>query len=186
MNFVGLVAGKGSRMGNLGSYLQKGMYPVLEKPFLQYTLDAIIDSKHYKPDSDRIILVVGHHKDQVWNYFGTEYRGQTLHYVIQQEALGTGHAVLVSMAKAQRDESTIVWHGDNFVSSSLFDSIIEHPEACCVSVTAHESDKPLRERVELSDTLVTKIWCGTGPCIETGTWKLPAHVIDQMGKPLRR
>lgn len=180
MNFVGLLAGKGSRMGNLGSYLQKAMYPVLDKPFVQYTIDALIDSHVFSKDRDRIILVVGHKKEQVFAYFGESYRGVPLHYVVQEQALGTGHAVLTSMEKANPEESTVVWHGDNFVPATLFESIVSHPLPCCISVTEYTSSKNLKERVDLGEDEVKRAWLGTGPCIETGPWKFDPHMISQM------
>ena len=180
MNFVGLLAGKGSRMGNLGSYLQKAMYPVLDKPFVQYTLDALIDSRVFQENRDRIILVVGHKKEQVLEYFGDSYRGIRIEYVVQEKALGTGHAVLTSMEKANVEESTIVWHGDNYVPSSLFEEIVAHPLACCITVTEYQSSKVLRERVDLGAEVVERAWLGTGPCIETGPWKFDPHMISQM------
>ena len=180
MNFVGLLAGKGSRMGNLGSYLQKAMYPVLDKPFVQYTLDALIDSQVFDKSKDRIVLVVGHKKEQVLAYFGSSYRDVPLYYVVQEQALGTGHAVLTSMEKANSEETTVVWHGDNFVPSSLFEDIVAHPLACCISVTEYQSSKELKERVELGKDVVKRAWLGTGPCIDTGPWKFDAHMISQI------
>jgi len=39
-----LAAGKGSRMGELGSYLQKCMFPILDKPFLSLVIDSVVDN----------------------------------------------------------------------------------------------------------------------------------------------
>lgn len=181
MNFIGLAAGKGSRMGNLGSYLQKSMYPVLEKPFLQYTLDALIDSTVFKR-GDRIILVVGHCLEQIIGYFGTEYRGQRLDYVVQEEALGTGHAVKLGYAKGNPGEDAVVWHGDNYVSSQLFEEICSNPHKNCVTITRHVCQEDHKERVDRDEKTRTipRVWRGTSDYIETCPWKFSAEIIQEM------
>ncbi|MEC7986162.1 MAG: sugar phosphate nucleotidyltransferase [Myxococcota bacterium] len=180
MNFIGLAAGKGSRMGQLGRYLQKSMYPVLDKPFLQYTLDALCQSSVYRRERDRIILVVGHYKDQIIEYFGTNYRGNRIDYVVQDKALGTGHAVWLAHQKSDASEPTIVWHGDNFVSTELFEAIVSNPYSNCITVTNYQSKRDLKERVDLGEERVLRVWRGTGPCIETGPWKFSSSVVEKM------
>ncbi len=182
MNYICLAAGRGSRMGNLGSYLQKAMYPVLEKPFLQYSLDALLDSGTFQPEQDRIILVVGHRREQILAYFGTEYRGVPLYYVVQEEALGTGHAVMLGNSKGQPDEPVIVWHGDNYVSAELFRRIRESRWENCVTAAHHGCDRDHKERLDLDETAgrAERVWRGTGPYIETCPWKFSAAAVREM------
>ncbi len=182
MNYICLAAGKGSRMGSLGSYLQKAMYPVLEKPFLQYSLDALLDSGSFEQGQDRIILVVGHRRDQILDYFGTEYRGVPLYYVVQEEALGTGHAVKLGNTKGRPDAPVIVWHADNYVSAGLFASIRSSSWENCVTVAHHVCEFEHKERVDLDEAAgrVRRVWRGTGPCIETCPWKFSAAIVREM------
>lgn len=60
MDFVCLAAGQGTRLGRLGSYLQKCMYPVGLKPFLEHTLEQLVACRTGQLADDRLTLVVGH------------------------------------------------------------------------------------------------------------------------------
>ena len=81
MNYMVLAAGRGSRMGNLSSYLQKCMYPVIDRPFLELTLDSLVSNARFDAAKDRIILVVGHLQEQIRAYFGSNWKGLELQYV---------------------------------------------------------------------------------------------------------
>lgn len=75
-----LAAGEGTRMK---STLPKVLHPILGKPMAQYAIEAV------KPVSDsKPIMVVGHQAQEV-----KVALGEQVHYVLQEEQLGTGHAV---------------------------------------------------------------------------------------------
>jgi len=96
-----LAAGKGKRMK---SDLPKVMFPVDGKPALFYSLEA---AKSLDPQ--RIVLVVGHRADLVRETFSKE----SVEFVIQDQQLGTGHAVLVTkQALAGFSGSLLVLYGD--------------------------------------------------------------------------
>ncbi len=78
---VVLGAGRGTRMN---SPLAKVLHPLLEKPLLAYVLETVRDLH-----PDRVVLVVGHQSDRVRQSFPEK----DLEYVLQEEQLGTGHAV---------------------------------------------------------------------------------------------
>ena len=82
---VVLAAGKGTRLRTEGNDLPKVMRRALDKPLLQYVLDALdfIDKKD-------IIIVVGYKKEDVISAYG-DYP-----YAVQHEQLGTGHAVMAA------------------------------------------------------------------------------------------
>ncbi len=76
-----LAAGKSTRMK---SARPKPLHEICGKPMLQYVLDACYDA-----GCDRILVVVGHGKDEVISRFGGDSR---ITWVEQTEQLGTGHA----------------------------------------------------------------------------------------------
>lgn len=78
---VVLAAGKGTRMK---SALPKVLHKILGKAMVKFVLDACCAIGVDKP-----ILVIGHGAEQV-----KETLGEQAHYIIQEEQLGTGHAVL--------------------------------------------------------------------------------------------
>ena len=95
-----LAAGRGTRMK---TELPKCAYPILKKPMLEYTVEAVKDSF-----VDQTILVVGYKKDIFINMFDNE-----VIYATQEEQMGTGHAVMCSFDKLEDEEgSTLIICGD--------------------------------------------------------------------------
>jgi len=86
-----LAAGKGTRMK---SRLPKVLHPILGKPMAQFAIDAVKNVVDQKP-----IMVVGHKAQEVQTKLGNQ-----ADYVIQEEQLGTGHAV--QQAETAVDETS--------------------------------------------------------------------------------
>jgi NDP-sugar pyrophosphorylase family protein len=87
MQAVILAAGKGTRMRPLTYDVPKAMLLVKGKPILEYTIDFLPE------EIDEVIIVINHLGDQIKNYFGTEWKGRKIKYVVQEELNGTGGAV---------------------------------------------------------------------------------------------
>jgi UDP-N-acetylglucosamine diphosphorylase/glucosamine-1-phosphate N-acetyltransferase len=94
-----LAAGKSTRMK---SRLPKALHPVCGRPMLSYVLRACYDA-----GCTRILMVVGHGKDEIIGEFGSDRR---LSWIEQTEQLGTGHAAMVC-----RDELHKQPTGDVFI-----------------------------------------------------------------------
>jgi bifunctional UDP-N-acetylglucosamine pyrophosphorylase/glucosamine-1-phosphate N-acetyltransferase len=99
-----LAAGKGTRMNEgSASPIPKVMFSLNGKPIIDWSVASVKSL-----DINRIVLVVGYKKEMIQDYFGDR-----LEYAIQEEQLGTGHAV--SQAKlllGGQTESVIVFYGD--------------------------------------------------------------------------
>jgi bifunctional UDP-N-acetylglucosamine pyrophosphorylase/glucosamine-1-phosphate N-acetyltransferase len=80
-----LAAGQGTRMK---SDLPKVLFPIAGRPLLSWVLDAV-----GAQDPDQTVVVVGHRADEVRAILPA---GVTA--VVQEERLGTGHAVMVALA----------------------------------------------------------------------------------------
>jgi bifunctional UDP-N-acetylglucosamine pyrophosphorylase/glucosamine-1-phosphate N-acetyltransferase len=76
-----LAAGKSTRMK---SRKPKALHEICGRPMLEYVLRAC-----YGAGVDRILMVVGHGKDEIIAHFGSDKR---IHWIEQTEQLGTGHA----------------------------------------------------------------------------------------------
>ena len=99
---VVMAAGKGTRMK---SELPKVLYPVLERPMIEYVLDALEQA-----GVDKILIVVGYRSDLVRE---TLSHRRNLEFVEQTEQLGTGHAVMTCQEKLKRhNDSVMVVAGD--------------------------------------------------------------------------
>ncbi|NJN43620.1 MAG: NTP transferase domain-containing protein [Anaerolineae bacterium] len=75
-----LAAGMGKRME---SDLPKVLHPVNGRPMVAYAIDSAIAATGEKP-----ILIIGHKAEKVRDFVGNQ-----AHFVLQEEQLGTGHAV---------------------------------------------------------------------------------------------
>lgn len=94
LNTIILAAGKGTRMK---SDLLKVAHQVAGKPIVSYVIDTVKAC-----NVDKVFLVVGHQRDHLKEILST-YRG--LEFVIQEEQLGTGHAVLQVAPHFSKDKS---------------------------------------------------------------------------------
>jgi bifunctional UDP-N-acetylglucosamine pyrophosphorylase/glucosamine-1-phosphate N-acetyltransferase len=93
-----LAAGKSTRMK---SKRPKALHEICGKPMLQFVLDACYDA-----GCTKILLVVGHGKDEVVAQFESDKR---IVWVEQTEQLGTGHAARVCEPHLRKE------HGDVFI-----------------------------------------------------------------------
>src|SRR5690606_8474554 len=118
MDFICLAAGHGTRLGRLGRYLQKCMYPVGLRPFLEHSLVQLMTSGVAEHEKDSLALVVGHHAEQVKRYFGASFEGLPITYVEQRERLGTGHALKLAHDALRPQSSIIGWQADLFVTAA--------------------------------------------------------------------
>ncbi|AQL44013.1 glucose-1-phosphate thymidylyltransferase [Halorientalis sp. IM1011] len=88
MQAVILAAGEGTRMRPLTASLPKPMLPVADRPLCAHTADAAVAA-----GVDELIFVVGYEQAVVREHFGERYRGVPVSYAVQDEQLGTAHAV---------------------------------------------------------------------------------------------
>jgi len=121
---VVLAAGQGTRMK---SDLYKVLHPVCGKPMVEHVIDHIRGL-----GIDRIVTIVGHGAETV-----EETLGEKSEYALQQEQLGTAHAV----QQAERligdlDGTTIVVCGDTpLIRSETMEALIAHHKATGAKAT---------------------------------------------------
>jgi bifunctional UDP-N-acetylglucosamine pyrophosphorylase/glucosamine-1-phosphate N-acetyltransferase len=92
-----LAAGKSTRMK---SKRPKPLHEICGKPMLGWILDAC-----YAADVNRVLLVVGHGKDEIIAAFGNDKR---IEFVEQTEQLGTGHAAKMCAAHLQKHPGDVL------------------------------------------------------------------------------
>jgi len=108
MQAVILAAGKGTRMYPLTIDKPKPLVEVANKPVLEHNLDQMLGIV------EEAIIVVGYKKDMIIDRFGNNYMGMKLTYVVQEEQLGTGHALLQTEQKIKG--KFLVLNGDDLFS----------------------------------------------------------------------
>ena len=78
MEAVVLAGGFGTRLRQLVPDLPKPMAPIGEKPFLEILLESL-SSKGFK----RVILSLGFMSEKISVYFGDDYLGMELIYIVE-------------------------------------------------------------------------------------------------------
>jgi len=73
-----LAGGRGSRLNKLTNERNKSMLVLFEKPLIEYNLEHAFEIV-----ASEIIIVVGYRKEEIIRYFGKEYKGIKISYVVQ-------------------------------------------------------------------------------------------------------
>lgn len=110
-----LAAGQGTRMK---SKLYKVLHPVCGKPMVQHVVDQI---SHLQ--IEQIVTIIGHGAEKVKAQLGTNCS-----YSLQEEQLGTAHAVIQAKdALEDKEGTTIVVCGDTpLIKAETMESLFQH------------------------------------------------------------
>lgn len=132
-----LAAGRGNRIQPLSFDLPKPLLPICNKPIIQYQIEYMRDL-----GIDDFVVVVGHLKEKIQNYFGD---GSSLkvriRYVEQKEKLGIAHAV--GQLENYIDRPFMLFLGDIFIvpkNLSEMIRIFDNKKAGAVLAVKKESD----------------------------------------------
>ena len=177
---VVLAAGKGERLYPLTSLRPKVMLPIGNKPILEYVIEALVAN-----DVRDIVMVIGYQRDKVQDYFGSGQRfGANIRYVVQQQQLGTGHALLA--AQEIVDDRFLVVPGDNVVTASTIRELVfSTSDTILVTDQAQGHQYGVVSVTDgLATTLVEKPHEQVSPWINTGAYLLTGRIFDHLGEEL--
>jgi len=123
-----MAAGKGTRMKDPSR--AKVMYEVNQKPMIHSVVDLA-----YALDARRVIVVVGHQADTVEAYLRESH--SDIECVLQEQQLGTGHAVLQARALLEGfTGSVVVLSGDvPLLRQSTMERLLRHHEETGATAT---------------------------------------------------
>ncbi|GGK01096.1 bifunctional protein GlmU [Lentibacillus kapialis] len=112
-----LAAGKGTRMK---SKLYKVLHPVMGRPMVQHVIEQLNPM-----NLDKMITIAGHGAEKVAEHIGNESE-----MVLQEDQLGTGHAVLqAEKLLKNEDGTTIVVCGDTpLITSETYQALFDYHE----------------------------------------------------------
>ena len=134
MQAIVLAAGEGERMRPLTSSRPKVMLPIGGKPLLEHLLGRAKEA-----GIDRFVVVVGHQKEKVMDHFGDGSDLEVkIEYVVQEERLGTGHAL--EMAEKLAEDRFLVLNGDLLCDAANLKEIIESEGLAVAAVRVQEPD----------------------------------------------
>lgn len=99
-----LAAGKGTRMK---SDKPKVVHQVMGKPMVYYSIEAARQA-----GADEVCVIVGYKADEVKSAIAASVNDVKVDYALQEEQLGTGHAVKCAADFIGRDGDVIILCGD--------------------------------------------------------------------------
>lgn len=146
-----LAAGKGTRMK---SKLYKVLHPVAGKPMVEHILDQV-----EKTEPSEVVTIVGHGAQAI-----KEHLGSRSQYALQEEQLGTGHAVLQAQdLLGGKTGTTLVITGDTpLLTSETLTNLFDYHQgknASATILTAHADDptgygRIIRDHLGIVDKIV--------------------------------
>ena len=95
-----MAAGQGTRMK---SSVSKLLHCVAGKPLIFYPLSLAVELR-----ASRIILVLGHQREEIETYVSEAFPNAPVESVVQAEQLGTAHAVLCAQNALQGFEGDVI------------------------------------------------------------------------------
>jgi NDP-sugar pyrophosphorylase family protein len=118
MKAVILAAGKGTRLKPLTDNIPKALVKLKSKPLLEHVLLSLKNA-----GINNVIIVVGYLKEKIISYFGNNFQGIKIEYVVQEQQLGTGNAIL--QAEKFVKEDFLVSHCDTIPKPIVWKQLIE-------------------------------------------------------------
>jgi bifunctional UDP-N-acetylglucosamine pyrophosphorylase / glucosamine-1-phosphate N-acetyltransferase len=130
-----LAAGKSTRMK---SRHPKPLHEICGRPMLHYVLKAC-----YEAECDRVLVVVGHGKDEIISQFGSDKR---IHWIEQTEQLGTGHAARMCESELKKHTGDVlILTGDGpLIRGQVLQTLLRahHQEKAAASMATAVLDDP--------------------------------------------
>jgi len=145
-----LAAGRGIRLLPITGEFPKAMIEVAGKPLLARILEVLKGA-----GINEAVIIVGHKKEQIMEYFGNEFSGIKINYAVQERQLGTAHAI--GMAKPYIYSDFILIYGDVLFESSLIKELAGKEGYDAVVVGRHVDDISRFGALEIECGLVKKI-----------------------------
>ena len=174
-----LAAGKGERLHPLTTLRPKVMLPIGNKPILQHVVEALVACS-----IKEVVIVVGYHKEQVQDYFGSGERfGVHIRYATQEHQLGTGHALLCAQELAQ--DRFLVLPGDNIVTEVTIQELV-----CATRDTVLVTEAPgtqygaVMVQNGLVQGLLEKPREPVSPWVNTGAYLLHGTIFEHLPEEL--
>ncbi len=129
VSIIILAAGQGSRMK---SALPKVLHPIAGKALLQHVIDTA-----YQLAANKIITVYGHGGDIV----PTTINDDNVKWVVQEQQLGTGHAVDQAMPELEDSDIAVILYGDvPLIKKQTLTKLIEYAKKDFALLTVNLDD----------------------------------------------
>lgn len=121
MKAIILAAGRGKNLNPLTETRPKPMISICGKPVLEYVVRGLVET-----GSHDIIMVVGHHAENIKKYFERGERfDANIQYIDQEEQTGIGDAVLLAEKKFVPGERFFLVYADILFEENIFEKTLD-------------------------------------------------------------
>ncbi|MBI3282472.1 HAD-IA family hydrolase [Candidatus Curtissbacteria bacterium] len=119
LDSIVLAAGEGKRMKPLGAIVPKVMLPILGKPVLYYAVKGVTEA-----GAKRIVIVVSKEsKNAIQKYFGANFDGAKIEYIVQGKQLGPAQAISLALSKI-KSRYFLVQYGDSLADQNIARNLV--------------------------------------------------------------
>lgn len=113
MEAIILAGGLGTRLRSVVTDLPKCMAPVAGHPFLYYVIEDLINQQ-----VDQFIFSLGYRSEQIISFLKNEYPALQYQVSLEDEPLGTGGAIKLSLSKTS-EQDVLILNGDTLFKVDL-------------------------------------------------------------------
>jgi NDP-sugar pyrophosphorylase family protein len=185
-----LAGGIGTRLRPLSCTRPKLLFPVLNKPLLDITLERLAET-----GVDGVTLAVKYMAEVFMQRYGKKKHGITISYSIEKKPMRTGGAIKYAESLIGREESFLVLNGDIFSTIDYSALIKKHKETnATATIALYRVEDPSRYgTVKLTKEnkitkFVEKAPPGKAPSnlINAGVYVLSPEIFDYIpaGRPV--
>lgn len=121
-----LAAGEGKRMHPLTKEVPKPMLRLRGKPLLQHIIESL------PVEVTELIVVVGYKQEAIRSYFGTEFQGRPIRYLVQESYTGTADALELCRPYLAEGERFVLTYGDDIYDTESIARCLTHQYAFLV------------------------------------------------------
>ena len=125
-----LAAGQGTRMR---SSKPKVLHELAGRPLLQHVIDVALSL-----EPKEVVVVIGHGAEQVRDAIPAE----NIRWVVQEEQLGTGHAVRIALPEVEADNVLILYGDVPLITSKTLLPVIQGLEGRSINLLTIDLDDP--------------------------------------------
>jgi D-glycero-alpha-D-manno-heptose 1-phosphate guanylyltransferase len=109
MEAIVLAGGFGTRLKDMVADVPKPMAPIAGRPFLEILL-SLLAQKGFS----RVVLSLGFMAEKISGYFGSQFAGMDIFYIVEDRPLGTGGAIRLAFEACEQDHAYI-FNGDTYL-----------------------------------------------------------------------
>ena len=123
MKAILVAGGEGSRLLPFTRYTHKTLLPLFERPVIDYALGTI-----RRAGIQDITIIGNRFIGQIAKHVGTGLKDENIHYVIEEEPRGIGHALNLARPHVE-GARLLIYFSDNITSTELVDEVKQWKES---------------------------------------------------------